>query len=71
MRGKSVEILSSGSTCPGWGIIAVWSVFTRESGIEGDMYIYTDSYVVFKGCTEWVPFREQNHCEANRVSLWQ
>lgn len=51
--------------CPGGVIIAVWIVFTRESDIEEDMYIYTDSYAVFEGCPEWVPFWEQNHCEVN------
>ncbi|XP_032530464.1 uncharacterized protein LOC116780089 [Chiroxiphia lanceolata] len=52
-------------------LVAVWSVFTREADTEGDTYIYTDSYAVFKGCTEWLPFWEQNQWEVNQVSVWQ
>lgn len=53
------------------GIIVVWNLITRESDIEEDLYIYTDSHGLFKRCTEWVPFWERNHCEVNWVSLWQ
>lgn len=35
------------------------------------MHIYTDSYTVFQGCTEWLPFWEQNSWEVNRVPVWQ
>lgn len=30
-----------------------------------------DSYTVFKGCTEWLLFWEQNQWEVNRVPVWQ
>lgn len=35
------------------------------------VYIYTDSFAVFKGYTEWLPFWEQNECEVNQVPVWQ
>ncbi|TRZ07679.1 hypothetical protein HGM15179_019427, partial [Zosterops borbonicus] len=33
--------------------------------------IYTDSYAVYKGCTEWLPFWQQNDWEVNRIPVWQ
>ncbi|KAK4819993.1 hypothetical protein QYF61_017372, partial [Mycteria americana] len=48
-------------------LVAVWSVVTREKDNTNPVYIYTDSYAVFKGCTEWLPFWEQNQWEVNRV----
>ncbi|MCQ4179330.1 hypothetical protein FK518_27575, partial [Klebsiella pneumoniae] len=44
-------------------LIAVWSVFQREAQATSPIHIYTDSYAVFKGCTEWLPFWEQNEWE--------
>lgn len=52
-------------------LIAVWSVFTREADTKESVLIYTDSYAVFKGCTEWLPFWEQNQWEVNRIPAWQ
>lgn len=52
-------------------LIAVWSVFKHEAQTASPVHIYTDSYAVFKGCTEWLPFGEQNGWEVNRISVWQ
>ncbi|MCQ4187517.1 hypothetical protein FK515_28425, partial [Klebsiella pneumoniae] len=52
-------------------LIAVWSVFQREAQATSPIHIYTDSYAVFKGCTEWLPFWEQNEWEVNRIPVWQ
>ncbi|KAK4806458.1 hypothetical protein QYF61_013951 [Mycteria americana] len=52
-------------------LVAVWSVVTREKDNTNPVYIYTDSYAVFKGCSEWLPFWEQNQWEVNRVPVWQ
>lgn len=51
--------------------MAVWSVFNSEKGTKSPVYIYTDSFSVFKGCTEWLPFWEQNNWEVNQVPVWQ
>ncbi|KAK4806128.1 hypothetical protein QYF61_005500, partial [Mycteria americana] len=48
-------------------LVAVWSVVTRGKDNTDPVYIYTDSYAVFKGCTEWLPFWEQNQWEVNWV----
>ena len=52
-------------------LITVWSVFQHKIQATTLVYIYTDSYVVFKGCTEWLPFWEQNGWEVNRILVWQ
>jgi len=39
-------------------LTAAWSVFQHEAQATSPVYIYTDSCVVFKGCTEWLPFWE-------------
>ena len=52
-------------------LTAVWSVIVREAETTEPVFIYTDSYAVFKGCTEWLTFWEQNHWEVNRVPVWQ
>lgn len=52
-------------------LIAVWSVFKHEAQTASPVHIYMDSYAVFKGCTEWLPFWEQNGWEVNRISVWQ
>ena len=52
-------------------LIAVWSVIKQEAENTEPVFIYTDSYAVFKGCTEWLPFWEQNQWEVNRVPVWQ
>ena len=48
-------------------LVAVWSVFQHEAQSTSPVYIHTDSYAVFKGCTEWLPFWEQNGWEVNRI----
>lgn len=52
-------------------LVAVWSVIKREAENKESTFIYTDSYAVFKGCTEWLPFWEQNQWEVNRIPVWQ
>ena len=52
-------------------MIAVWSVVMRETDSIEPVHIYTDSYAVFKGCTEWLSFWEPNQWEVNRVPIWQ
>ncbi|KAK4829695.1 hypothetical protein QYF61_006070 [Mycteria americana] len=52
-------------------LVAVWSVVTRGKDNTDPVYIYMDSYALFKGCTEWLPFWEQNQWEVNRVPVWQ
>lgn len=52
-------------------LMAVWSVFQHEAQSASPAYIYTDSYAVFKGCTKWLPFWEQNGWEVNRIPVWQ
>ena len=41
----------------------MWSVVGKEARTTEPVYIYTDSYAAFKGCTEWLPFWEQNQWE--------
>lgn len=52
----------------------VWSVFQLEVQNTSLAYIYTDSFAVFKGGTEWLPFQQQNDWEVNRIpvcaTLW-
>jgi len=52
-------------------LTAVCSVFQHKAQAASPVYIYTDSYAVFKGCTEWLPFWEQNEWEVNRIPIWQ
>lgn len=52
-------------------LMAVWSVIKREAENKKPIYIYTDSYSVFKGCTERLPFWEQNQWEVHQVPVWQ
>lgn len=52
-------------------LIAVWSVFQCEAQNTSPVYIYTDAYAVYKGCTEWLPFWQQNGWEVNRIPVWQ
>ena len=49
----------------------MWSIFQHEAQSASSVYIYTDSYAVFKGCTEWLPFWEQNGWEVNRIPVRQ
>lgn len=51
--------------------VAVWSIVVKEAETTEPVYIYTDSYAVFEGCTEWLPFWEQNQGEVNQVPVWQ
>ncbi|KAK4806973.1 hypothetical protein QYF61_027340 [Mycteria americana] len=50
-------------------LVAVWSVVTRGKDNTDPVYIYTDSYAVFKGCTEWLPFWEQNQWEGENQTV--
>lgn len=52
-------------------LIAVWNVIEREAESKEPVFIYTDSYAAFKGCTEWLPFSEQNQWEISQVLVWQ
>ncbi|KAM9590605.1 uncharacterized protein ACIBXB_005796 isoform 2-T2 [Morphnus guianensis] len=52
-------------------LVAVWSIVIKEAETTEPVYIYTDSYAVFKGCTEWLPFWEQNQWKVNQVPVWQ
>jgi len=52
-------------------LTAVWSVFQHEAQATSSVCIYTDSCVVFKGCTESLPFWEQNEWEVSRLLIWQ
>ncbi|RMB96167.1 hypothetical protein DUI87_27228 [Hirundo rustica rustica] len=52
-------------------LIAVWSVFQHEVQNTPLVCIYTDSYAVYKGCTEWLPFWQQNGWEVDRIPVWQ
>lgn len=37
-------------------LVDVWSIITKEAGAKEPVFIYMDSYTVFKGCTEWLSF---------------
>ena len=50
-------------------LIAGWSVFQHEAQSASSVYIYTDSYAVLKGCTQWLPFWEENGWEVSRISV--
>ena len=52
-------------------LTAVGSAFQHEAQAPSPGHIYTDSYAVFKGCTERLPFWEQKEWEANRVPIRQ
>ena len=52
-------------------LIAVWSAVMRQTDTIEPVHIYTDSYAVFKGCTERLSFWEQNQWEVNWVPVWQ
>jgi len=70
--GTKEQILTEGEGSTQVGeLTAVWSVFQHEAQATSAIYIYTDSYAVFKGCTEWLPFWEQNEWEVNRIPIWQ
>jgi len=56
---KQIITEGEGSTQVG-ELTAVWRVFQHEAQATSPVYVYTDSYRVFKGCTEWLPFWEQN-----------
>lgn len=49
----------------------VWSVITKEAEAKEPVFIYTDSYTVFKGYTEWLPFWEQNQWKGDWLAVWQ
>mgnify|MGYP000208928224 CR=1 FL=1 len=50
-------------------LVAVWSVFQHESQFPVRAHIYTDSYAVFKGCTDWLSLLDQNGWEVNCVPV--
>ena len=52
-------------------LVAVWSVFNHASETSDSVSIYTDSFAVLRGCTEWLPFWDKNDWEVNRVPAWQ
>lgn len=70
--GTDLTIITEGEGSAQVGeLVAVWSVFQHESESTTRVHIYTDSYAVFKGCTEWLPFWEKNNWEVNRIPVWQ
>lgn len=38
---------------------------------HGASHIYTDSYAVYKGATEWIGHWAANSCQVDRVPVWQ
>ena len=59
-------------------LAAVWSIFQHEAQSSSPeaqpsspVYIHTDSYATFQGCTEWLSFWEQNGWEVNQVPVRQ
>ena len=59
--GTKEQIITEGEGSAQVGeLTAVWSVFQHEAQATSSVYIYTDSYSVFKGCTEWLKSWEQN-----------
>lgn len=42
------------------GSIALGSVIVWNLDYEEFIFVYTNSYAVLKGCTDWIPFWEQN-----------
>ena len=52
-------------------LTTVWSVLQHEAQAASPVHIHTDSYAVLKGCTEWIPFWEQNEWEVHRIPTWQ
>lgn len=53
----SGEIITEGEgSAPAGELTAVWSVFQHGVQNTSPVCIYTDSYAVYKGCTEWFPF---------------
>jgi len=70
--GTKEQIITEGEGSVQVGdLTAVWSVFQHEAQAASPVYIYTDSCTVFKGCTEWLPFWEQNEWEVNRIPIRQ
>jgi len=70
--GTKEQIITEGEGSAQVGeLTAVWSVFQHEAQATSPVYINTDSYAVFKGCTECLPFWEQNEWEVNRIPIWQ
>jgi len=59
-------------------LVAVWSIFQHEATSSSPeaqsssrIYIYTDSFAVFKGCMEWLSLCDQNGWEVNQIPVWQ
>lgn len=63
------QIFTEGEGSSQTGETVVWSVFQLEVQNISLVYIYTDSYAVFKGGTEWLPFQQQNDWEVNRIPV--
>lgn len=67
---KKEEIIMEGEDSAQVGeLVAVWSVFDQYKAEKDPVYIYTDSFAVFKWCTEWLSFWELNNWEVDRVLL--
>ncbi|XP_074945840.1 ribonuclease H-like [Phalacrocorax aristotelis] len=66
------EIITKGEGSAQVGeLVAVCSVFNSEGKAGTPVCIHTDSFAVFRGCTEWLPLWERNNWEVNRVPVWQ
>ncbi|XP_064360846.1 uncharacterized protein LOC135327139 [Dromaius novaehollandiae] len=66
--GTKEQIITEGEGSAQVGeLAAVWSVFQCKGQATSPVHIYMDSYMVFKGCPEWLPFWEQNCWEVNRI----
>jgi len=66
-RATVLQIKTEQRTITEGEVVAVWSVFKQEAQSVSPICIYTDSFVVNKGCTGWLPFWEQNGWEVNRI----
>lgn len=53
------------------GLTAAGSCFDCKSQVKERVCIYTDSFAIFEGCTEGLPFWEENQWVVNRVPVWQ
>lgn len=49
-------------------LVAMCRVIVREDDTKEPVYIYTNPYAVSKGCTNWLPFCEQNQRVINWVA---
>ena len=42
-----------------------------EAQSSSPIYIYTDSFAVFKRCMKWLSLCDQNRWEVNQIPIWQ